>query len=319
MRQARQAFALLVTLLLATVAGAQFGGGPAGGPGGFGGGPGAGGGPPGGRGGFAGRGAGMFGGGGQLQSVMEDVRLLSTFVSLQLTDEQLAGILNVYATVPAPTDQRLETMLQLRQKLVQGIPLSQADQQALTALFQPQPGQRPQTAANPQGEAIWALLTPQQQAKLVSGGMSAGFRSAGARGGEAQQWDRRRTLDFLTRLNTAMDTIDEAAWPARRDALANAMAVSVGATEGQDLDNKRAIFADYLEKMWQMPGADFEGNKNDLAASLEALMPPGSSLALAYVYLDPQFLTMALNQSFLHYKAQGLLKEMQAARQAATE
>lgn len=319
MRKAKQVAALLVGLSLATVAVAQFGGGPGGGPGGFGGGPGAGGGAPRGRGGFGAPGPGMFGGGGQLQSVMEDVRLLNTFVSLQLTDEQLAGILDVYANVPAPTDERLATLLQMRQKLVQGNPLTQADQQALAALFQPQPNQRPQMASNPQGEAIWALLSTQQQAALVAGGMGGGFRGAGGRGGDGQQWDRSRTLDFLTRLNAAMDTIDEAAWPARRDALANAMAVSVGATEGQDLDNKKAIFADYLEKMWQMPGADFEGKKNELAASLEALMPQGSSMALAYVYIDPQFLTMALNQSFLHYKAQGLLKEMQAARQAAAQ
>lgn len=317
MMTAKRVMVVLASLSLAAVALAQ----PGGGGGGFGGGPGVrggAGGAAGGRGGFAGRGGGMFGMGGQLQSVIEDVRLLNTFVSLQLTDEQLTGILDVYTNVPAPTDERLAALLQMRQKLVQGNPLTQTDQQAIAALFQQPPGQRPEQASNPQGDAIWALLTTQQQAAVVAGGMGGGFRGGGAPQGQ-QQWDRNRTLDLLTRLNAAMDTTDEAVWPTRRDTLAKAMAVSVGATEGQDLDNKQAMFADYLEKMWQMPGADFEANKNDLAASLEALMPQGSTMALAYVYIDPQFLAMALNQSFLNYKAEGLLKEMQAARQAATQ
>jgi hypothetical protein len=204
----------------------------------------------------------------------------------------------------------------MRQSLVQGTPLSQADTDAIRGLFQPGAGQAPANpTADPRGEAIWALLTQPQQASLLAGGMGAGGRG----GGGGQQWDRNRTLDFLTRLNAAMETYDEAGWPAKRDSLASAMALSVGATAGQDLDNKQAMFADYLEKMWQMPGADFGAKKQELAASLEALMPQNSTMALAYVQLDPQYLTRALDQSFLSYKAEGLLKEIQAARQAAPQ
>jgi hypothetical protein len=111
-----------------------------------------------------------------------------------------------------------------------------------------------------------------------------------------------------------MDGVDEAAWPTKRDAWAEAMAATAGAAGSQERTNKRAIYVDFLDRMYQVPGAEFEQKKQELAASLEALVPDGNSLALVYAQLDSGAVVRAMDASFLGYKAQGLLKEIQAAR-----
>jgi len=249
-------------------------------------------------------------GGGQMQSVIEDIFILNRIVTLQLTDGQLTAILDAYAKTPAAADDRVTKLLQIRQNLVQGNALTDTDLNALRGVFQRGgPGQQqpaPASALSPLGQAIWGLLTEQQQAMVLAGGQGPG--------GSAQPWDRNRTLDFLTRLNAAMDGVDEAAWPAKRDAWAEAMAATAGVAGSQERANKRAIYVDFLDRMYQVPGAEFEQKKQELAASLEALVPDGNSLALVYAQLDPGAVVRAMDASFLGYKAQGLLKEIQAAR-----
>jgi len=247
-------------------------------------------------------------GGGQTQSVIEDIFILNRIVTLQLTDEQVTSILDAYAKNPV-VDDRVTKLLAIRQSLVQGNALTDADLNALRGVFQRGgPGQQPAAAntLSPLGQAIWGLLTEKQQAMVLAGGQGPG--------GSAQPWDRNRTLDFLTRLNTAMDGVDEAAWPAKRDAWAEAMAATAGAAGSPERANKKAIYVDFLDRMYQVPGADFEAKKQELAAGLEALVPDGNSLALIYAQLDPAGVVRAMDSSFLSYKAQGLLREIQAAR-----
>jgi len=122
-------------------------------------------------------------------------------------------------------------------------------------------------------------------------------------------------MDLLTKLNTAIRATDEAAWPAKRDALADALAAGAGEAGSQARKDKEAMFAEFLDSLRKMPEADFEQKKQELAAGLEALVPPGTPLGLVYGLIDPAVAVQAMDRSFLHYKAQGLLKEMQAARQ----
>lgn len=256
-------------------------------------------------------------GGGTIWSLMEDIGLLSQFTSLQLSDQQLDSIIAAYGTsarYAAGTDERIAKLLEIRGRVLGGTPMTAADGEAMRGMFQrPGQGQQGQQAnqgqegPSPLGEAIWKLLTEAQQGALLS----AGRGMFGPGGG--QQWNRQRTLELLTALNQAMEAYQEADWPAKKEALSTAMASA--APEAQRA-NSKAMFADFLERMWQMPGADFDAKKNDLATTLEALIPQGGSLAPVLALIDPQAAARALEMTFLNAKAQGLLKEIKTARAA---
>jgi len=235
----------------------------------------------GGRGGQGGPGGGFMRGGGELMSLMEDVRLLNALVSLQLTDAQLTDVLAAYDKIPAePDDERVAKLRELRQRLVQGTPLADADWQALRDMFQRGRGQQGQqqgppaqaTTLSPLGQAIWALLTDRQRAILLASAQG-GPRGGGA---NAQGADRNQTMDLLTKLNTAIRATDEAAWPAKRDALADALAAGAGEAGSQARKDKAAMFAEFLDSLRKMPEADFEQKK----AALEGCM--------VHAYCHPQ-------------------------------
>lgn len=289
-------------------------------PGGGGGGGGRGG-PGGGRGGPGGPG-GMFRGG-RMQSLMEDVFLLNRFVGLQLTDDQLTKILDTYAKVPPTLDEREAKLMEMRQRLLAGQALVAADMQAIRDLFQrggpgggPGGGQQPAqppAGISPLAQALWDLCNEPQQASLLTPGPGMGGPGGGG-GANPQQVDRNQTVAFLTQLNTHLDTVDEAGWPARRDLLAAAMAVGTGAPGSDERKNKVAMFAEFLGRCYQVTAAEFEQKKQELAADLEALMPQGGALGTVWAVLDPGAVGRAMDMSFLNPKAPGLLQEMKAAR-----
>lgn len=286
---------LVVSLVLALAGACLAQGPPPGGQGGQGGG---------GRGGPGGRGG--MGGGGLMQSVLEDIFTLNQLVALQLTDQQLDGILEAYTKFPLTTDERIAKLMEMRGRLVAGTALTPADGETIRGMFQRQTANQPEPA-NPLAEAIWKQLTPAQQGSLLASGR---FGAGGPGGG---QWNRDRTLDLLTHLNQAMEAYQEADWPAKQDALAEAMASTVAEAQRA---NAKAMYTDFLERMWQMPGADFEAKKNELATTLESLVPQGSSLAPALALISPQAVTRAMDGTFLSAKSVALLKEIKAARTA---
>lgn len=253
---------------------------------------------------------------GQLMQVWDEVQVLSRLVPLQLTDAQLSAMLQAYEQVPAgEPDEGLKKLLELKGRLLQGQPMVAADQAALREIFQGgqrRPGERNQPAPpepapqlSPLGQALWQLLTPDQQGILLGAPQGGGANNQKVRRDEA-----RKFVDKLAPLRQ----VEEAAWPERRAALASALALAAGPAGSPQRQNSMQLFADFLDRVRQMPEADFLSKAPELAAELEALLPPGSSLTLVGAQLNPALVVQALEQSLLHFRARYLLQEVQQAR-----
>lgn len=266
-------------------------------------------------------------GGSQLMYLMEDIQVLNRLVGLQLTDAQISDLLAAYGKIPAygpdeQPDERLTKLQELRARLLAGNVIMAGDMVALRDIFRgPQRGpggqggqggnQRPDApdrgpqTLSPLGQAIWALLTPAQQEVLLSG-----VQGPAANG---QKVERAQAADFIKKLG-ALRQLDEAVWPTKREAMAEALASGAGAPGSPERNNRKQLFVDFLDRLRRMSDADFAQKGDELAAELEALAPPGTALSVVWAQLEPAVIVVAMEQSFLHWRGQALLVEIQQAR-----
>lgn len=252
---------------------------------------------------------------GQLTRLVEDVMVLQRLVPLQLTEAQIVKLLETYEKVndgPAegPEAEALAKLREMKQRLLEGTLPVAADAVILRdTLRAPRAAAAPRLpevmALSPLAQAVWDILTPEQQAVLM--GAPAGAQA------NAQRAPREAGRHIIERLGK-MRQLDETTWLAERDRLAAAIATSAGPPDSPARQNVREMMADFLNRLKGMDQATFERTREELAAEITALLPAGINVHVVIALTDPAAAQRALDAGLLHYRAPELLHEMQAAR-----
>lgn len=252
---------------------------------------------------------------GQLTRLVEDVMVLQRLVPLQLSEEQIVKLLAAYEQVndgPAegPEVEALAKLREMKQRLLEGTLPVAADAMALRdALRAPRTAATPRppepVALSPLAQAVWNVLTPDQQAVLM--GAPAGAQA------NAQRAPREAGRHIIERLGK-LRQLDETTWLAERDRLAEAISASAGAPDSPARKNVREMIAEFLNRLKGMDQATFERTREELAAEMSALLPAGINVHVVIALSDPAAAQRALDAGLLHYRTPELLHEMQAAR-----
>lgn len=263
----------------------------------------------------------LRGGTGQMQQLAEEIWTLQQLNALALTDAQITAILGLYTRQEPETPTELKPILDklqtVRDTLLTGATIPAGDLNALfteyrQALQQGRGGGREgrnreaqPEAASPLALAIWEQLTPTQKAALLGD-----VRQAAANNQKAERQAADRAVRAIGRLRGG----DEAAWTANRDRLASCLSAGAGAPDSPARKNSRSMFGDYLDRIRKMSDVDFANKQEELASSLLALVPPGSSLTVAMAEFDTRQIQSAMQSSLLSSRAAALLEELQAKR-----
>ena len=261
------------------------------------------------------------GGGGLIQQLGEDVRVLQQFDTLALTDAQITAVLALYkqfpvADVPAEQKPLVDKLTEARTRLLTGTPLAVGELSALLDEFRKfaqqgrgGPGRGPQdnppVKLSPLAEAIWGQLTQTQKAALLGD-----VRGAAANNQRADRAAAERAMKLIGTLRGG----DDAAWAASRDRLIALLSAGAGEPDSAARKNSASMFGDFLGRVRQMSDADFAQKQDELVAGLVALLPPGTILTAALAEFEPGQLQNALSVGFLRPRAPALLQELLTSR-----
>ncbi|MEI6501482.1 MAG: hypothetical protein WCP21_10725 [Armatimonadota bacterium] len=261
------------------------------------------------------------GGGGLIQQLGEDVRVLQQFDTLALTDAQITAIQALYKQYPVeiPADQKplVDKLTEARARLLTGTPLAVGELSALLDEFRklapqgrggPGRGQQqdnPPVVLSPLTLAIWGQLTQTQQAALLGD-----VRGAAANNQRADRAAAERALKLIARLRGG----DDPTWTASRDQLIVLLSAGAGEPDSAARKNSASMFGDYLGRVRLMSDGDFAQKQDELVAGLIALLPPGTNLTAALAEFEPGQLQNAMAASFLSPRAPALLQELLTSR-----
>jgi hypothetical protein len=257
----------------------------------------------------------------QVAQLAEEVWLLQRINTIGLTPDQLKSALEVYKQYPPeiPAEQKpiIDKLTQTRQRLLTGVPLSDAELQQAFQMYRDAMQRRgrgqerqdtPPPAAtelSPVGKALWSLLTVPQKAALLGD-----VRQAAANNQKFDKMAADRALKTISSLREG----DDAAWAVSRTALSSGLSSAAGAEGTPQRENSRAMFRDFLDRIRKMPATEFAAKQDELSAELTALMPPGSSLTVAMAEVNPGQIQGALAGTLLHPRAPQLLQELLASK-----
>ncbi|MBU0610865.1 MAG: hypothetical protein KKI08_23500 [Armatimonadetes bacterium] len=238
-----------------------------------------------------------------------DITLLMQVGHLNLTAAQLQALAALYEQHPpgepdlAVVQEAADKLEAFRRDMLAGGAQKPADQEALGKLIQTafaefNPGADADKAAEltPEEKLVWGLLTPEQQGKLIGGADPAAME--------------RRALSVLKQLRA----LDQAAWPEKRDRLANLLAAGAGAEGTPARANALQMCLDFLNRVRDMTDAEFAQKQKELGAEAVTLVPQGANLSAILLEFDPSALHQSLRGTLLNPRTPRLLREMQAAR-----
>jgi hypothetical protein len=266
------------------------------------------------------------GGDTRVAQLFDEIAVLQRLATLALTSAQVDQLLPLYAKSQPPDDSGQAAVIAklepIKQRLLGGTPLVATDlatlkelqrqaaenrrnaapKTAKTAAAAPAMGTQPLT---PLEQSLWDLLTPTQQATLLGDprGPVANNQKLNAALGQ-------RALKLIGELLK----LDDAAWPAARDALALALATDAGPADSPARANSQKLFVDFLDRLRKMPATDFTQRQAELGAELQALLPPNTNLLLAIARYDTKLIHAAMATSLTHPRAPDLLQQMKDAR-----
>ena len=243
-----------------------------------------------------------------------DIEILGRLTPLALTDAQWQTVAAVHQAHPLPGP-NLQVVAEaatkaeaFRQQLLGGKEMKPGGEEALGRLMQAAfaqlgdrggPDGKPITELTAEDKLVWAVLTPEQQGKLIGGGQPDAMG--------------RRGLALLKRLR---DT-DEATWVQSRDRLVAQLSAQAGGEGTAARENSRQMLLDFLNRVRAMPAADFAKKQTELMAEIGVLVPQNANLAALLLEFDPTPIRQALSQTLLNSRMPRLLQEMQAARAKA--
>jgi hypothetical protein len=257
----------------------------------------------------------------QVAQLAEEVWLLQRINTIGLSAEQLKSALALCKQYPPeiPAEQKpiIEKLTQTRQRLLTGVPLSDAELQQVFQSYRgmmqrrgreqnqtPEPPPAP-AEVTPLAHSLWSLLTVTQKAALLGD-----VRGAAANN---QKFDKIASDRALSTIGKLKET-DNTTWAASQTALATALSAAAGAEGTPQRENSRRMFADFLDRIRKMPITEFGARLDELAAELLALMPPGGSLTVAMAEANPAQMQGALAATLLHPRAPQLLQELLASK-----
>ncbi len=238
-----------------------------------------------------------------------DIALLMQVGQLNLTDAQLQAFAALYEQHPpgkpdlAVVQEAADKLEAFRRDMLAGGQQKPDDWEAMGKLIQAAFAEfnrgtdTGKTAElTPEEKLVWGLLAPEQQGKLLGGADPAAME--------------RSALSVLKQLRT----LDQAAWPEKRDKLANLLAAGAGAEGTPARANALQMGLDFLNRVRDMTDAEFAQKQKELGAEAATLVPPGANLSAVLLEFDPSALHQALRGTLLNPRAPRLLQEMQATR-----
>jgi len=256
-----------------------------------------------------------------VMQLVGDIYLLQQIVPLQLTDAQLAGLLELYEqdtlAVAAQEHEAVAKLQQIKQRLLAGTPLVATDWATVRdAMRQGMRGGRgeggPPTSPTPAPteltaleQAAWALLDTRQKAILLGD-----VRGPAANNQKADVAVSKRAMAVIAE----MLQLDDTRWTAARDKATAALAAGAGEPNSPAVTNSCQLFRDFFDRLRKMPPTDFAKRQDELAAELLALLPPQTNLIVTLAEFDTKLIHGAMSASLLHPRAPEVLRQMQAAR-----
>ncbi|MCE5237873.1 hypothetical protein LLH23_05215 [bacterium] len=247
----------------------------------------------------------------RLIDIWTDIEILGRLTQLALTDAQWQTVAAVHQAHPPPgpdlqvVAEAADKAEELRRKVLAGQEMKPGDQEALGRLMQTAvqqlgdrglPDGKPITELTAEEKLVWAVLTPEQQGKLIGGGQPDAIG--------------RRGLALLKRLR---DT-DEATWAQSRDRLVALLSAQAGGEGTAARENSRQMLLDFLNRVRAMPATDFAKRQTELMAEIGVLVPQNANLAALLLEFDPTPIHQALSQTLLNSRMPRLLQEMHAVR-----
>ena len=230
-------------------------------------------------------------------SVLQDVSLLLRLAPLQLTAEQLEGILQVLEAGTSDTAQQTwEDLEQLRQRLLRGEQPTGADVQLYRQGYREIRALTGDAAATT--AKIRALLTPEQLTALARGGFGLVPRRDVKN--EAQ-------TVILSVLEQTVKDLDEVKKRQQGDKLLKAVNE---AGDGQLEEAKLQDLRDFLDRVLAMDEAEFAGRKQELLAETELLVPAEVDAGKLYLAMYPERVEQQIGILFMSGQAQSLLRDM---------
>lgn len=259
---------------------------------------------------------------GPAAGLYEDIMVLYRLAPLKLTGAQVEQLLAVYASQPAPeadgTEEIIAKLQEIKQRLLAGDQAVAADVNGARNLLRDlmqlrrRNGDAPAAtrpaeplALTPLEQALWEVLTVPQRAILLGD-----VRGPQANNQRADQLLGQRAVAQIEQ----MLQLDDAKFMAARDRFAGVLSAAAGPADSAQRANCRKMFVELLDRVRQMPPADFAARQAELAAELLALLPPGTNLAVALAEYDVRLIHGALAGTLTHPRAPGLLAELKAAQ-----
>jgi len=246
-----------------------------------------------------------------------DIEILTRLIPLTLTDAQLQALAAVYQQFPHPPPDLAKAteaagkVEAFRLKLLAGGEMKPADMEGMGKMLQDvfkefgdngMGDGKPTDGLSVEEKLVWAVLTPDQQGKLMSSG---GMMGGGPAGDVAS-----RALSLLKRLRG----MEDADWVKARDRLVELLAAQSGAEGTPARANAKQMFLDFLNRVRGMTEADFAAKQKELGAEAATLIPQGANLSAVMLEFDPTPIHMMLAMTLLNNRAPALLQELQTAR-----
>ncbi len=233
-----------------------------------------------------------------------DLYLLSRLATMDLTVDQIKGLLAVYDKFPAVREAMANIRSLERQLRAQLLLGKRPSREAITDLWRAmrdlqKVARDPQTV-EPFLTALTEVLQPWQVARLA---VQRRFYSRALRGA-SRAWG-----DALA----GLQAIPEEQWPKEREAILHRIFGQIADSNAEAVDNVRA----FLNRVRAMAPAQVEQKADELAEEILALLPEGVDASPELLKpVDPRRARAALLDLFLQPRVPELLSEMLKARQA---